>query len=360
MTAPSSSGPAPLLVLTGSGAPPCAVDDFNRRLAAALGAGEALALAPGTRWRAVWRALSPARGAVESFPVVAWKRELIRPLLALALARLRGRAAIVVLHEWAALNRLRRLALLPALATASRVVLLSPTVRDEVAADPLARGCLARSVMAPLAPNLGAPPAVAGSPLAARLAAARSDGRLVVGHFGSIYAGKGPETMLAVAAALKAQGARPLLVFVGDFIRSAERIEAVFAARVAALGLAEDVVVSGYVAGMPELYGLFAEVDVFAYAFAEGLTARRSSVLASVQSGRPVVVTAPARADEFDHHPRYAALVAGGALTLVPRDAAPDAFARAILAAAGRPAAPAAIDLDAWWADTAEAVRRAA
>lgn len=350
---------APLLVLSGRGAPPCAVDDFNRRLAAALGASGIVVLEDTTAG-ALWEAVGRARGVVASFPVVAWKRALLRPLLALALARVRKRSAVVVLHEWASLNRLRRLALLPALALASRVVLLSPTVRAEVAADPLARPSLKRAALAPLAPNLGAPPAVAPSALAARLAEARAAGRLVVGHFGSIYAGKGPETMLAVAAALKARGARPLLVFVGDFIRSAERIEAVFAARVAALGLQDDVVVSGYVAGMPELYGLFAEVDAFAYAFAEGLTARRSSVLASVQSGRPVVVTGPARPDEFDHHPRYAALVAGGALSLVPRDATPDDFARAIIAAAGRPTVAAAIDLDAWWADTAVAVRAAA
>lgn len=350
----------PLLMLAGGGAPPCAVNDFTNRLAAALGTPETLVLRPGLgRPLAAWRAIGRARGVVASFPVVAWKRALVAPVLALAAARLRRRAAVVVLHEWATLHRLRRLAVLPALYLASRVVMLSPTVRAQVAADPLARGCLARARLAPMPPNLAAPDAVAPSVLAARLDAARREGRLVLGHFGSIYAGKAPETMLDVAACLKARGARPLLVYIGDFVRSTDGVEDAFRAALAARGLEDDVLVSGYVAGAPELYGLFAACDAFAYVFAEGLTARRSSVLACVQSGRPVVVSEPARADEFDHHPRLKALVGAGALVLMPRAASADDFARRLLAVAGRETRPVTIDLDLWWADTAEAVRRA-
>jgi hypothetical protein len=44
---------------------------------------------------------------------------------------------------------------------------------------------------------------------------------------------------------------------------------------------------------------------VFCYPLEEGITARRSSILACVQSGRPVIVTGPAGTDEFDHHPRF-------------------------------------------------------
>lgn len=354
----SEAGTGPLVMLAGSGTPPCAVDDFNRRLAGALGTTESLVLGPGRGTLGeIWAAAGQARGMVASFPVVAWKRTLVRPLLALAAARLRRREAVVVLHEWADLHRLRRLAVLPALALATRVVMLSPTVRAQVEADPVARRCLPHARLAPMPPNLAAPPATAGSRLSEKLAAARREGRLVLGHFGSIYPGKAPETMLTVAAALKARGARPLLVYVGDFIKGTDRVEQDFRERVAALGLTDDVIVSGYVAGADELYGLFAEVDAFAYVFAEGLTARRSSVLACVQAGRPVVVTGPARPDEFDHHPRLAALVESGALNLMPRDASAEDFAQRLLAVAGRETRPVPIDLDAWWADTAAAVR---
>lgn len=356
------SAARPVLVLTSRAAEPCAVETFAGRLAATLGetAGPARLLVLGAREGGlgeIWRAIGEASAVVVNVPLVAWKRLPVRPLLALGAARLRRREAVLVLHEWGALHPLRRLALLPALHLASRIVLLSPQIRAEMAADPLARPALGRTTLAPLPPNIGRPPAPAPSPLAERLRAARREGRLVIGHFGSIYPGKQPRAVLEIAAALKARGARPLVAFIGSFIRGSDRTEAEFRSRAAALGLTDDVVVSGYVASEAELFGLFAEVDAFAYVFAEGLTARRSSVLACVQAGRPVVATAPGRADEFDHHPRYLALVESGALTLAPRDASPEAFADLIEAAVQEGGGGAALDVDAWWRDAAAAMR---
>ena len=42
--------------------------------------------------------------------------------------------------------------------------------------------------------------------------------------------------------------------------------------------------------GDPELFALLECADVFLYLFPEGLTTRRSSVLTSVEAGRPVLV----------------------------------------------------------------------
>jgi len=61
------------------------------------------------------------------------------------------------------------------------------------------------------------------------------------------------------------------------------------------LGITDDVIVSGFVASEHEVFGLFSEVDAFCFSLDEGLTARRSSVLTCVQSGRPVIATAPQR-----------------------------------------------------------------
>ena len=61
----------------------------------------------------------------------------------------------------------------------------------------------------------------------------------------------------------------------------------------AELGIADDVIVSGFVASDHEVFGLFSEIDAFCYPLDEGLTARRSSVLTCVQSGRPLIVTGP-------------------------------------------------------------------
>jgi hypothetical protein len=50
-----------------------------------------------------------------NFPIVAWKRVIARPLLALLLARLRGSKVVLIQHEWAGLNGIRRLTYIPAL-----------------------------------------------------------------------------------------------------------------------------------------------------------------------------------------------------------------------------------------------------
>ena len=122
------------------------------------------------------------------------------------------------------------------------------------------------------------------------------DGRLLIGHFGSIYPGKQPNALLEIGAILKAAGRKPLVVYIGSFIRGVDNVEEDFHARAAELGVADDVIVSGYVASDHEVFGLFSEIDAFCYPLDEGLTARRSSILTCVQSGRPLVVTGPALA----------------------------------------------------------------
>ena len=77
------------------------------------------------------------------------------------------------------------------------------------------------------------------------------------------------------------------------------------------------------------MFGLFSEIDAFCYPLEEGLTARRSSILACVQSGRPVIVTGPAETDEFDHHPRFKELIDRGAIVLVPRGSDDELYADA-------------------------------
>jgi glycosyltransferase involved in cell wall biosynthesis len=264
---------------------------------------------------------------------------------------------VVILHEWAGLHPLRRHAFRPALLMADQIVLFSPQVRRELEGDRVVGHLARRAVLAPLPPNVRRPRSTRIIPLARDLAEARRDGRMVLGAFGAIYPGKEPEALLAVVAALKARGKRPLLAMIGSFVRGMDRVEENFWARAAALGLRDDVIVSGYVGPDEDLYGLFDQVDVFLSIFSEGLTARRSSVLATVQSGRPIVATAPATPEEFAHHPRFRALIEGGAITLVPSDASPEAYADAALAAATRPTQEPELDVGTWWRDAAEAIR---
>jgi glycosyltransferase involved in cell wall biosynthesis len=305
----------------------------------------------------IWRAVGSARSVVCNFPIVAWKRVMFRPLLALAVARLRGRRIILIQHEWGGLHWLRRITYLPALLLADTIVMFSPLVRRELAADAMMGWTAQKCVLAPLPPNIEAPAGIADSKLRQRLVTAREEGRLVIGHFGSIYPGKQPNALLGICAILKERGLKPLVVYVGSFIRGVDKVEEEFHARAAELGVSDDVIVSGYVASDHEVFGLFSQIDAFCYPLDEGLTARRSSILACVQAGRPVIVTGPAEADEFDLHPRFKELIDHGAIVLMARDADEAAYAERIVSALKWPTVQAPFDFDGWWRDVARTVR---
>jgi glycosyltransferase involved in cell wall biosynthesis len=304
----------------------------------------------------IWRAAGRAQNVVCNFPIVAWKRVILRPLLALALARFRGRRVVLFQHEWAGLHWLRRITYLPALLLADIIVMFSPLVRRELAADRWFGWTARKVVLAPLPPNVKAPATIADSNLRQRLANARREGRPVIGHFGSIYPRKQPNALLDICAALRERRLNPLLVYVGSFIRATDNVEDDFYARAAGLGLTDDVIVSGYVESDAEVFGIFSEIDAFCYLLEEGITARRGSILVCAQSGRPIVATGPAEADEFDYHPRFKALIDHGAITLVARGASDQAYADSIVSALQKPRAQAAFDFDAWWQDLAQAV----
>jgi glycosyltransferase involved in cell wall biosynthesis len=208
----------------------------------------------------------------------------------------------------------------------------------------------------PLPPNIEAPVGIADSRLKHRLGAAKSDGRLLIGHFGSIYPGKQPNALLEIGAILKQRGLKPLLVYIGSFIRGVDNVEAEFRARARELDLDDDVIVSGFVASDHEVFGLFSEIDAFCYPLDEGITARRSSILTCVQSGHPLIVAGPVLKEEFDHHPRFKELIARGAVVLVARGAGHDVYADRIAAVVKRPHAPFPFDFDGWWKDVAEAI----
>jgi glycosyltransferase involved in cell wall biosynthesis len=305
----------------------------------------------------IWRAVGSARSVVCNFPIVAWKRVIFRPLLALVIARLRGRRAVLIQHEWAGLHWLRRITYIPALLSADTIVMFSVLVRRELADDPVVGWTAKKSVLAPLPPNIRAPAAIADSKLRQRLAAARESDRLVIGHFGSIYPSKQPNALLNIGAVLRERGLKPLIVYIGSFIRGVDKVEEEFHARAAELGMAEDVIVSGYVASDREVFGLFGEIDAFCYPLEEGLTARRGSILACVQSGRPIIVTGPAEPCEFDHHPRFKELIDRGAIVLVARGSGEEVYADRIASALKRPSVQAPFDFDGWWRDVAQAIR---
>jgi len=342
---------------------PCGVEMFARGLARAAGEfgldSRLLAVAGRSRdTPALWRALEGAAALVVNLPVVAWKRALLTPLLALTIARLRGARTIVVVHEWQDLHPLRRAFVSAYLLLAQVVLFSSPSVRDGFLASAVGRLPFAVG-LAPIPPNIAPPKARRRSPAVDRVEAERAEGRLVLGHFGSIYPKKQSTFALDVAHALQAMNRSVFVVFIGGFVQASDDVEEQFFAHAERLGLKGSILVSGYVESEAEIFALFDAVDLFVYSFSEGLTSRRGSVLTCLESGRPVVVNAAKSASEFDHHPVFRDLIASGALRIVPTTAAPADFARAIEAIGADRRAVAPEIFAPAWRDAATALRAA-
>jgi glycosyltransferase involved in cell wall biosynthesis len=359
----AKTAPGAVVVLTSPSPTPCGVEGFARGLADAVRgqgiAARTLAVSGGARDPVgLWRGLDGADALVVNLPVVAWKRALLTPFVALLIARLRGLDALVVLHEWADLKLARRIVCALYVLAARTLIFSSPTVRAEFERSPLA-SFRARGGLMPIPPNIAPPETLADGPLIARIRDECARGKLVLGHFGSIYPKKRNDFALDVAFALKAQGRACFLVYIGGAVDGGASAEAALRARAQALGLADSCAISGYVPDKPHLFALLKACDAFVYSFAGGLTSRRGSVLACLAAGRPVIVNAPAEADEFDHHPTYRELIAGGALRLVATDAPAEDYANAILAACAQSAGRETVRRDLFasaWRDAAKAL----
>lgn len=337
-------GSVPLDVLVSDSLTPCGVEAFARRLAATAGD------------RATTRGLGSPAGSgagvlVLNLPIVAWKKRLVEPVAAALKARAAARPVLIILHEWSDLDWKRRASYAPLLPLASAILFSSPEVALQFAASPLSRLAPRRRGLVPIPPNVVMPGRLVETELSRRLATERAHGRLVLGHFGSIYPRKQSRQILDLTAALVQRGENPFAVFIGSFVRGQDDVEAAFTAHARELGVADRILVTGYVASDADLFAAFAEVDVFAYLFAEGLTSRRGSVLACAMAGRPVVVNAPEHTGAFDHHPTYRRLLDEGRLRLVPTHAALDVVAAAVEEAAALPRQAGSLDVEAAWRD---------
>jgi glycosyltransferase involved in cell wall biosynthesis len=345
----------------------CGVESFARLLVSALqndypDDGYAV-LAVSSRWRdlpAVFRKISAADQVIFSVPLVAWKRLLLLPLVVLVFACVARCRVNVFMHEWAALHRLRRLALAPFVLLSRTIIVVSPFIAGEIAGTPWLMGAARKCRLVPNAPTIRRPvePRVTERVVRVREAAKSCD--VVIGYFGAIYKGKAATALLDVCENLRNSGIRALIVFVGSFMKSLDGYEQQFWSKVAEYGIADQVIVTGYITDEAELYTLFEEVGSFLFLFPEGLTARRSSVIHTLQSDRPVVVTAPRAMAEFAHHAGFTRLIEAGVLSFVPEGADLRAIADQLLAVAKQGKRPApAIDWDTWWRATTAATHAA-
>lgn len=362
------AGPAPRaasssLFLLARSDEPCGVETFTRTLVAALAARDRDAgyepVPVSGRWRdvpGVLHRIAQADRIVFGFPLVAWKRMLIIPLVLLLFSWAIRRRISTFAHEWAGMNALRRLVLSPYLLLSATILVLSPLILDEIANDRWVGRAARKCRLVPRPPTVRRPDARTVTGTVRTLERAARDADLVIGHFGAIYQGKAPMALLEICDHLRGRGIRALVVFIGSFTKSLDDYEGKFRAKMRELDLEDQVMVTGYVGAAEEVFALFERIGVFVFLFPEGLTARRSSVITCLQSNRPVVVSAPQSLDEFRHHQGFTRLIDAGSVSFVPRSAAVAEIADRLLAAvAQRPEGFPAIDGDAWWAATTDA-----
>jgi len=308
------------LILRSDAATLCGVEAFTRKLAEHLGSralSHVLKLDP----KDLWKSLDTCNGIVLNFPMVAWKRLLLEPLIAVMLARLRRKKVTVVLHEWASLDWKRRVALWPIVLLADAILFSAPEIRTEWLESRSSAGGRTPSALIPIPPNILMPETLSDTPAALEIREQRNKGRRVIGQFGSIYPKKNCAELLDIAGTLQDSGHDVAVAFIGSFIKALDNVEEDFLRQVQARGLNDRVLVTGYLGTDKDVFAAFREVDVFCYKFSEGLTSRRGSVLAAALSGRVVVTNSPRKTASLAHHGLFQALIANGNIVTCPADA---------------------------------------
>ena len=330
------------LVLRSDSTTVCGVEAFTRNLAARLGS-RAIGDVLDGNFRRLSERLAHADTIVFNFPIVAWKKRLVEPFAAAALAKLKRKRVVVVLHEWASLDWKRRLTLWPVILLADTILFSAPEVRREWLESRYPVGRKSIGII-PIPPNLLPSGREEAGPAAHAIRALRAGGRTIIGQFGSIYPKKNCAELLGIARALLDVGQEVAVAFVGSFIKGMDNVEEDFRNRVEALGLGDRVMVTGYLVTDEEVFAACREVDIFCYRFSEGLTARRTSVLTAALGGRIVVTNAPADTAGLDHHGLFQKLIQNGNIVICRHDANVEAMARAVRGVIGR--TPPSLDLD--------------
>jgi hypothetical protein len=89
---------------------------------------------------------------VFSFPLLAWSRTVLLPVVLLLLASASRRRIVLLLHEWSHLHPLRRATYLPFVALCRTIIMLSPTVKAGFQSDPVVKWARSKCRLALHAP----------------------------------------------------------------------------------------------------------------------------------------------------------------------------------------------------------------
>lgn len=362
-----SSSPSPAVVIFGSARPvTCAVMDYSRRLADAINAQRPGFVTlrtiepdrPAAFVAAIAEELRAGRTAHLQLPIEGWGNSVV-PGSALMVARLvtrQGRIA-VTLHEWASLNRLRYLSMIPDILVTDGFIFVSPQQRESFLKTPLV-GEAKKQVapVIPIGPNI-MPARIDPDRVVQERAKTRGSGEaaaeLVIGYFGVLYASKRPDMLLRVTRALHGRGIKARLLVCGDFLWDKPKDRDAFLALARELGVIDWLDFRGRIDDEGELMATLSAADVFLLPFTDGISTRRGSFQAISQLAIPLVSTEPERHDEFDLSPSLKRKIDNPATVLCPIDASPERFADAILAAHARRQDAISIDLASSWDEAA-------
>lgn len=344
----------------------CAVMDYAYRLAGAVNA-----LRPGL---VAIRTIEPERpaafiGAIAEelrrdrivhfqMPIEGWGNSVV-PGSALMAARLltrKGRIAIT-LHEWASLNRLRYLSMVPDILACDGFVFVSPQQRESFQTTPLVGKAKKQAApVIPIGPNI-MPARIDPERVASERAKLRGSGTseadVVIGYFGVLYASKRPDVLLRTTQALHQRGVRARLLICGDFLWDKPKDREAFLALAKELGVADWLDFRGRIDDESELMATLCAADVFLLPFTDGISTRRGSFQAVSQLAIPLVSTEAERQDEFALAPALKAKIDNPATVLCPVDATPERFAEAVLTAQARKAEAIGVDLTRLWDEAA-------
>jgi glycosyltransferase involved in cell wall biosynthesis len=121
---------------------------------------------------------------------------------------------------------------------------------------------------------------------------------LLLAYFGFLNQSKGGEELIEAMAILRAQGTNAHLLLIGGEVGHADPTNAAYAAKVQALidqrGLAGCVHRTGFV-DLPAVSANLLAADVVVMPYRDGVSFRRTTLIAALRHGCPVVSTAPPR-----------------------------------------------------------------
>ncbi|RME75593.1 MAG: glycosyltransferase [Chloroflexi bacterium] len=119
---------------------------------------------------------------------------------------------------------------------------------------------------------------------------------LLLAYFGFMNASKGGEELIEAVALLRQQGIDARLLFVGGEVGHADPTNQAYAARVRGLiqrhGLEAVVFRTGYV-DLPQVSANLLAADAVVMPYRDGVSFRRTTLIAALRHGCPVVSTAP-------------------------------------------------------------------